>query len=245
MSKITWLISFLLLSYQSKLQTVIVIERLPSEIYVATDARRVSYSKSGTLKYDSVCKIRNYKNIFISIAGTNSDPLYDIALKICKQESGIIKISEQFKRLGKIRYKFFLDSVLKENPTGFNKLFDHLKGVTVAFYGFENNISTVITVAFDATFSKGITVKETINYNIQRPSQGGETIMLGHNAHAIEELNRNQSFFRTKRSWGEALEALVEIECAADPIRVGKPINVLRVYSGGHNWIKNPTKCNF
>ena len=241
MLKNNFLIACLLLSFYSNAQTCIVILRLKDDILIGTDSKR------GGVSYP-VCKIRKYRDIFISIAGANSEPVYATALDITKKDKDINTIADDFKKIEKLKYKLFLDSFYKKDRKNFVKNFNRLKGLSISFCGFENYIPKIILVEFNATMNKDehLLIKDTVFKLLSPPTVPITEISLGHNENIEKRLSNDANFFSGK-DIVESIETLIRIECKASPDFVGEPINVLQIFQDeeGYKWLKNPTKCDF
>jgi hypothetical protein len=225
--------------------TSIVVARGKSGICVASDSRRVFHIatnglKFGILKYDTVCKIKQARNLFYCSAGFDVDPVDAIAENCILTSTSIKQAADLFlKKAGEYRINY-LEKLRLTNRKDFEYYFENLKHFGSALFGFENGIPKIVEVTFTITSKKNekVVVKDSTNLYLTSPTTN-TFIFLGASDNNFK-FAKDSIFWKTK-GFQKGMEELVAIECDRDSINVGRPIDVLGILGETkYIWFKGP-----
>lgn len=190
--------------------------------------------------YDTVCKIRKYKNIYITASGIGTEEAYKIALEACKNSNSIEEAITQFIKNDTVDRRKLLNFLV--TAPYYVSQYHSIKTSSVVFCTFEKSVPKVIAVQIDIVSKVGepIVLEASISRQTKlEPEQS--FVLLGHYDLIIKKT-LDQYFINKTTEQG--IEDMILLECKKDS-DVGKPINILNIYNDRYKWFKNPVKCAF
>jgi hypothetical protein len=230
--------------YCSYGQTCIIIVRSSQGICVGTDTR-IKNTYEGIERSDTVCKIRKSNNIYVSVSGLNTAPVYETALSCIKSQKSLEEIGKDFVTREHTLRQQYLDS-LRGDKINFAKSFNKLQKLEVAFYGFENGISKILPIVFilDSHAEEPIHLTDSVYTNYLQRSKETNVIAMGH-CDDVRNILFDPEFWAHQKA-EDGVEQLINIECRLKPQEVGKPIDVLLIYNEKEfKWVKGSARCSF
>jgi hypothetical protein len=238
------LLSFLTVFRFSYAQTCIIIVRSSQGICVGTDTRTKTIYE-GIERTDTVCKIRKFNNIYVSVSGFNTEPVYETALSCAKTQKSLEEIGKDFVSREHTLRQQYLDS-LRSDKINFVKIFNKLQKLEIAFYGVENGIPKILPVIFnlDSQSDEPIHLTDSVYTSYLQRSKETNVIAMGH-CDDVRNILFDPEFWAHQKA-EDGVEQLINIECRLKPQEVGKPIDVLLIYNEKeYKWVKGPARCSF
>ncbi|MDP4263261.1 MAG: hypothetical protein Q8941_12105 [Bacteroidota bacterium] len=230
--------------------TCIIIGRIKGGICVGADTRRVFHLTTNghfidVLKYDTVCKIRKYGNLYFSASGFDVDPSYSIAETCITNGKSIVQAAETFALAEKEARRKYLENIRVKSPLDFEHYYKELESFRAAFYGFEDSIPKIIDIEFKmiSDKTKPVIVKDSTIKFLTLPDTPNFVIM-GH-TDTTENLLK-QSKFWVGKSFQEGIKDLLLAQCVKDSIDVGAPLDILAIFGkSAYKWYEKSGKCTF
>ena len=222
--------------------TSAVVAQSADSVFIGVDSLR---TYGGGIAQGTVCKVRHVAGVFAVAAGLGQEPAteFDVDKFI---EAGARATGTLQERMGVLARRMIpvlvttAEHVRTSDPTRWVRYQDNAF-VEVALAVVENGVPSVV----GRMFIPRIDVKGQIRIeeasNCLGTCDENDFLTLGHKA-AIHERVKSQPTF-LNRDPLSVIRDMIELESAAVPASVGRPINILRIDASGARWLQGGEVC--
>ena len=221
--------------------TTIVVVRTPIDVSIAAD----SMATFGDGRTTTVCKIYQLGDVFLSVAGTDHDPVTNF--NVAGIVSAAIKSgsSSPAEKIASVQsalrgaFKIEAQNLKTSRPNEFKEV--RKNPVGVALIGFDHGASFVVAQQFSIVDGKQLDVvpsKPWLCPGTDCPA-GVFELHMG----KADELQKYTALHRSITDSADFARQLVQVEIDAHTKGVGAPIDVLRISANGPSWIQQKPGC--
>jgi len=238
----------LLFSHPALSQTTVVALENKDELVVAADSRLRIINLDGTPgRFENTCKINKFGRDYFTFAGPRW--IYSVDID---QIAGDI-FTEQGSTLDKINrldqwilkhYPVLLESVHTDNPSAYEDTFEGKVILSYMVFGLDRGEPYLYVRAFQVVREERISVHPTTILNCPYSAcvdkeSAPLRIAMGETA-AIEASGRTSKGADLVK-WARKY---VQMEIKDKPLKVGAPIDIIRLGKDGERWIHRKPQCN-
>jgi len=228
---------FLAVLHSNAHATTIIVVRLASKIYIAADGKAVR----GTGEAHQVCKILQCGPTFVSFSGHPSLPNFsalEVASNACGADKNIVDCIDAFEKIAAPKIKDAAELYRILDRAKFSEMFEGGDRIVLQaiFAGFNGETPIVYVLEFKVTnTSDQPTMIQPIRHSYLNRLSGNQAdvLLFGQKAAILQSPNRTLDIATIESQ----LRQMIQVEIKGEPALVGPPIDILRITSGGAEWV--------